>query len=275
MCHHGTDGTPVPRQGPSDLPGSVDAMGARAVLDDYDALLFDLDGVITRTAAVHATAWKALFDEFLRAWADEHGTPFEPFDIAADYVRYVDGRRRYDGVATFLASRGIDLPRGEPSDDGDQPTVCGLGNRKDRYFLAAVERDGVEVFDDALALLDAARAAGTPLAVVSASENAATVLERVGLLDRFAARVTGVEAGAWNLPGKPAPDTFLKAAELLGVAPARAVVLEDAISGVEAGRAGGFGLVVGVDRGGAADALAAHGADVVSADLAELVSRRS
>ena len=244
--------------------------GPSPTLASYDALLFDLDGVITRTAAVHARAWKDLFDEFLSEWAAEHGQPFRPFELPEDYVRYVDGKRRYDGVASFLESRGIELPRGRRTDGPDERTVCGLGNRKDRYFLAALEAQGVDVFPDAVALLDAARRAGTRCAVVSASENADPILERVGLLDHFDVRVTGREAAAWNLPGKPAPDTFLKAAELLGVPAARAVVLEDAISGVQAGRAGGFGLVVGVDRGGAAEALAANGADVVVSDLTTL-----
>ncbi len=244
---------------------------ADGMLAGYDALLFDLDGVITKTAAVHAQAWKALFDEFLLNWSAQHGQAFQPFDIGADYVRYVDGKRRYDGVASFLESRGIALSRGEPTDVPDAPTVCGLGNRKDRYFLAALEEQGVAVFDDAVALLDAVRRAGKRVAVVSASENCDPILRRVGLIDRFDARVTGREASEWHLAGKPAPDTFLKAAELLGVPPAKAVVLEDAISGVQAGKAGGFGLVVGVDRGGAGQALAANGADVVLRDLNELV----
>lgn len=241
------------------------------LLAEHDALLFDLDGVITKTAAVHAQAWKALFDEFLERWAAEHDQPFRPFDIAGDYLRYVDGKRRYDGVASFLESRGIELPWGEPGDAPGAPTVCGLGNRKDAFFLAAVDEQGVEVFDDAVALLDAARGAGKALAVVSASENCDPILERVGLIDRFDVRVTGREASAWHLPGKPAPDTFLKAAELLHVPPAHAVVLEDAISGVQAGRAGGFGLVVGVNRGTAGEQLAANGADLVLADLTELI----
>jgi alpha,alpha-trehalase len=240
-------------------------------LAGIDALLFDLDGVITNTAAVHARAWKELFDGYLEERATTLGEPFRPFVVAEDYVRYVDGRRRYDGVASFLDSRGISLPRGEPSDGPDEPTVCGLGNRKDRYFLVALDEEGVEVFPDAVALLDAARDTGRHIAVVSASENCERILTRAGLLDRFEVRVTGHEAAAWNLPGKPAPDTFLKAAELLGVPPARAAVLEDAISGVQAGRAGGFGLVVGVDRGGAAEGLAANGADVVLSDLTALI----
>lgn len=246
---------------------------AGGTLAAYDALLFDLDGVITKTAAVHARAWKALFDEFLARWSEEHGEPMRPFTIDGDYVRYVDGKRRYDGVASFLESRGISLPRGEPNDGPDEETVCGLGNRKDRYFRAALDQQGVEVFDDAVALLDAAHAAGKRTAVVSASENCEPILRRAGLLDRFDARVTGIEAAAWHLPGKPAPDTFLKAAELLGVVPARAIVLEDAISGVQAGKAGRFGLVVGVDRGEAGEGLAANGADIVLQDLRELAER--
>jgi beta-phosphoglucomutase family hydrolase len=242
-----------------------------SVLTRFRALLFDLDGVITRTAAVHAAAWKVLFDEFLRSWASARGGAFVPFTIEEDYVRHVDGRRRYDGVDTFLRSRGIELPWGTPSDGDDVMTVCGLGNRKDRYFLTTLDREGVEVFEDAVALLDAAGAEGVPMAVVSASENADEVLRRVGLLERFAVRVTGREATAWSLAGKPAPDTFLKAAELLGARAGDAVVLEDAISGVMAGRAGGFGLVVGVDRGGAAEALATNGADVVVSDLRDLL----
>jgi alpha,alpha-trehalase len=249
---------------------------AETTLNRFEALLFDLDGVITKTAAVHSQAWKGLFDEFLRRWSHEHDEPFRPFEIAEDYVRYIDGRRRYDGVASFLDSRGIELPVGEPSDGPDEPTVCGLGNRKDRYFLAAVEAQGIAVFDDAVALLDAARAAGKKVAVVSASENCDPILRQVGLIDRFDVRVTGREAAAWDLRGKPAPDTFLKAAELLGVPPARAVVLEDAIAGVQAGKAGGFGLVVGVDRSDASAAratsaaLAANGADIVLRDLTVL-----
>jgi len=240
----------------------------------FPALLFDLDGVITRTATVHASAWKQLFDGFLGRWSEEHGEPFREFEIATDYVRYVDGRRRYDGVDTFLRSRGIELEWGDPSDPPDKLTVCGLGNAKNRYFAAALEEHGVEVFDDTVALIRAARDRGRRIAVVSASENCRAILERAGVSDLFDAFVTGVEATALSLPGKPAPDTFLKAAEMLGVAPGDAAVFEDAIAGVQAGRAGDFGLVVGVDRGGAREGLAANGADVVSGDLRELIGRR-
>jgi alpha,alpha-trehalase len=237
----------------------------------YDALLFDLDGVITRTATLHAAAWKQLFDDFLSARARERGEPFVAFDTATDYVHYVDGRRRYDGVDTFLRSRGIELPYGDPTDAPEAGTVCGLGNRKNGYFTQLLAELGVEVFDDTVELIMAARRYGQKVAVVSASENCAAILARAGLLDVFDTRVTGVEAAALQLPGKPAPDTYLKAAELLDTPPKAAVVFEDAISGVQAGRAGGFGLVVGVDRRGEADLLRTHGADVVSADLREFL----
>jgi alpha,alpha-trehalase len=243
-----------------------------ADLSRYGALLFDLDGVITRTATLHAAAWKDLFDDFLAARAGERGEPFVPFEVATDYVAYVDGRRRYDGVDTFLRSRGIELPYGDPTDPPGTGTVCALGNRKNGYFTERLARRGVEVFEDTIELIHTARGHGTKVAVVSASENCTAILDRAGLLDLFDTRVTGTEAAAWHLPGKPAPDTYLKAAELLDTPAAGAVVFEDAISGVQAGRAGGFGLVVGVDRRGEAEALLTHGADVVSGDLREFVA---
>ncbi|MGB8020972.1 MAG: beta-phosphoglucomutase family hydrolase [Candidatus Nanopelagicales bacterium] len=243
----------------------------RRVWSEYDAVLFDLDGVIMRTATVHAAAWKHLFDDFLAARARATGRPFEPFDIDSDYRLYVDGRRRYDGVTAFLASRGLQLDYGAPDDPPGAPTCCGLGNRKNRYFLAELAARGVEVFPDAMELLDALRGAEKRLAVVSASENCSALLERVGLLDRFQVRVTGVEAAQWGLAGKPAPDTFLKAAALLGVEPRDAVVVEDSIAGIQAGRAGGFGLVVGVDRRGEPDSLSESGADIVLHDLTDLM----
>jgi beta-phosphoglucomutase family hydrolase len=240
-------------------------------LSGYGALLFDLDGVITRTATLHAAAWKDLFDAYLADRARTLGEPFVPFDTATDYLMYVDGRRRYDGVDTFLRSRGIALPYGDPTDPPGAQTVCGLGNRKNGYFNQRLADQGVELFDDTIDLIHAARAAGTKVAVVSASENCVPILTRAGLLDLFDARVTGTEAAAWHLPGKPAPDTYLKGAELLDTRAGDAVVFEDAVSGVQAGRAGGFGLVVGVDRRGEADLLRAHGADVVSSDLREFL----
>ncbi len=248
-----------------------DSAGGSLIWQGYDAMLFDLDGVITRTASLHAAAWKRLFDQFLANWAAREGGSFEPFDIDRDYRRHVDGRPRYDGVEAFLASRGIRLPRGTPDDPPDLPTCCGLGNRKNGYLAEELATNGVEVFADTVQLLDALRAAGKRLAVVSASENCTAMLARVGLLDRFDVRVTGAEARRWGLAGKPAPDTFLKAAELLGVAPSHAIVFEDAISGVQAGRSGGFGLVVGVDRRGKPEALASSGADMVLDDLTELL----
>jgi len=233
--------------------------------------LFDLDGVLTDTARLHATAWTRTFDEYLAARAERTGTPFLPFDPAADYGAHVDGKRRADGVRDFLASRGIHLPEGEPGDAPDAETVNGLGNRKNELVQRLMRMDGVEVYPASRRYVDQARAAGLALAVVSSSANTATVLEVTGMADRFAAVVDGVAAHERDLPGKPAPDTFLAAAEALGVTPGAAAVFEDAIAGVEAGRAGGFGYVVGVDRLGHAEALRAAGADVVVKDLEELL----
>lgn len=253
------------------MPDPADATPpAPADLSRYDAMLFDLDGVITRTASVHAQSWKSLFDEFLSEWSNQGGAAFEPFEIESDYVRHVDGRRRLDGVRAFLASRGITLAEGGPEDGPEELTVYRLGQRKDRWFNDALERNGVEAFEDGVALVHAMRRQGKAIAVVSASENCVPVLRRAGLLELFPVRVTGVEAHRLGLAGKPQPDTFLEAARQLGVEPERAVVFEDAISGVRAGRAGGFGLVVGVDRTGSADLLAANGADIVVDDLTTL-----
>lgn len=230
------------------------------------ALLLDLDGVVTRTAAVHAAAWKQLFDEYLEERAAPDA-PFVPFDIESDYRRYVDGKPRYDGVLSFLASRGIDLPWGSPADDPSMETVCGLGNRKDGYFEERVRRDGVEVFPDSVRLLEEARRRRMPTAVVSSSKNCRLILESAGLAALFDERVDGVESERLGLAGKPSPETFIEAARRLGVSPPDAVVFEDAIAGVEAGRRGGF-RVVGVDRTGSAAALLEHGADIVTGDLA-------
>ena len=231
------------------------------------ALLFDLDGVLTRTAKVHAAAWSEVFDAFLAA----HGDP-EPFS-PADYAAHVDGRLRQDGVRSFLASRGITLPEGRPDDPPEADTVHGLGNRKNVRLLEVLERDGVERYEGSVQFVEAARAAGLAAAVVSASRNCRQVLEVAGLSELFDVRIDGEVAAQRNLQGKPAPDTFLAAAEALDVAPERAAVIEDAVSGVEAGRAGGFGWVVGVDRIGPrqAEALRAHGADLVVSDLSELL----
>ncbi len=240
--------------------------------DRFDAVLFDLDGVITATASVHAAAWKQMFDAFLRARAQEQGAPFVPFDTGHDYEQYVDGKRRYDGVQSFLESRGIELPHGEPSDSATARTVCGLGNRKNELIGEVLASQGVEVFEGTIALVHQLRALGFKTAVVSSSENAKTMLESAGIQDLFDLRVDGRVASELHLPGKPAPDTFLFAAKRLGVKPERAVVVEDAIAGVQAGRDGGFGLVIGVDRVGRPESLSDNGADVVVGDLSEMLA---
>ncbi|HSE04212.1 MAG TPA: beta-phosphoglucomutase family hydrolase, partial [Methylomirabilota bacterium] len=236
----------------------------------FDAVLFDLDGVVTRTAELHAAAWAELFDAFLRRRAGQGGEPFRPFDRVKDYLAYVDGKPRYEGVRSFLAARRIALPEGDPTDGAKAETVHGLGGRKDALFVERLRRDGVDVFASTVDLIRALRGRGVKTAVVTSSRNGREVLRAAGIEELFDARIDGLDAQALGLTGKPHPDPFLKAAELLGVAPGRAVVIEDAVSGVEAGCRGGFGLVVGLDRGGNRDALAAHGADVVVADLAEL-----
>lgn len=225
----------------------------------YDAVLFDLDGVVTPTAIVHMRAWSEMFNAFLSAWDGEGDTA--PY-TDADYFAQVDGKPRYDGVRDFLTSRGIPAP---------QDRVVELGDRKNDAFNEVLERDGVEAYPGSVQLLDHLRGLGTPLGVVSSSANAPAVLEAAGLLDRFQTVVSGTVAHDLGLPGKPAPDTFLHGAEVLGASPAKAVVLEDAVSGVRAGRAGDFGLVVGVDRGAGVQTLTEAGADLVVADLDELV----
>ncbi|MDZ7733026.1 MAG: beta-phosphoglucomutase family hydrolase [Acidimicrobiia bacterium] len=243
-----------------------------------EALLFDLDGVLTRTAALHAKAWKQAFDGFLgRRGTDggDHGSEdLSPFDVDTDYPAYVDGKPRYDGVQSFLASRGIELPRGSPDDDPGDDTVCAVGNRKNQLVLQILHDDGVETYPDAVALLRNGRKAGLRTAIVSSSKNCLEVITVAGIADLFDARLDGHAVEEGGLAGKPAPDTYLAAADKLDVPPARAVVLEDAVSGVEAGRAGDFGLVVGVDRVGADHAaqLREHGADIVSSALDRLLS---
>lgn len=213
-----------------------------------------------------------MFDDFLNRRAAQGKEPFQPFDIASDYKLYVDGKLRYEGVRSFLASRKIALSEGTPEDPASADTVCGLGNRKDELVKAAIDRGEVEAYPGSVALVHRLREQGIRTGVVSSSNNCEQVLRAVGILDLFEVRVDGLVASQLHLPGKPAPDTFLKAAQLLGVPPARAVVVEDALAGVAAGRAGGFGLVVGVDRDGGADALRTHGADVVVTDLEELLT---
>jgi len=236
-----------------------------------EACLFDLDGVLTDTARMHAAAWKQMFDEFLRGRAEQTGEPFVPFDPVRDYDEYVDGKPRYDGVRSFLAARGIELPEGDQGDPAAKETVHGLGNRKNELVLALLERDGVEPYEGSVRYVKAVREAGLRRAVVSSSANTRQVLEAAGLADLFEVRVDGIVAQEEHLKGKPAPDTFLAAAKKLGVEAAAAAVFEDALAGVAAGKAGRFGFVVGVDRAGQADALREHGADAVVSDLAELL----
>ncbi|MER6038932.1 MULTISPECIES: beta-phosphoglucomutase family hydrolase [unclassified Streptomyces] len=239
--------------------------------DSIQACLFDLDGVVTRTAVVHAAAWKETFDAFLSDYEGERGRPFDP---VADYDEYVDGRPRADGVRAFLESRGIHLPEGGPDDPPDAGTVHGLGNRKNVLLLDKIRTGGVEAYEGTLRYLEAVRAAGLRTAIVSSSANCRDVLRSVGAEHFFDVRIDGVVAAERKLPGKPRPDTFLAAARDLGVEADRAAVFEDALAGMDAGRAGGFGYVVGVDRTGQGDALYAHGASVVVKDLAELGGKR-
>ena len=241
--------------------------------DGIHGCLFDLDGVLTQTAKVHDAAWKQTFDDFLRARAGQAGQPFTPFDPVKDYDEYVNGKPRADGTRSFLASRGIELPEGSPDDPPDAPTVNGLGNRKNVLLLQMIRTSGVEAYPGSVRYVRAARDAGLRRAVVSSSANCHDVLVAAGIEDLFEARIDGVVAAREHLRGKPAPDTFLAGAKALGLAPPAAAVFEDALAGVAAGRAGGFGYVVGVDRAGQADALKAHGADIVVTDLAELLDR--
>ena len=235
----------------------------------FDAAVLDLDGVVTRTAKVHALAWKTMFDDFLGARLPDADAG-RPFDIDGDYRRYVDGKPRQDGVRSFLASRGITLPDGEPDDPPNRETLWGLGNRKNRLFRDRLAEDGVEVYASSVRMLRALRAAGFGIAVVSSSRNCAAVLDAANIADLFDTRVDGVDLERQGLAGKPAPDMFLEASRRLGAEPARAAGFEDAVAGVEAIRAAGFGLVVGVDRGDHGDALREHGADLVVGDLGEL-----
>jgi beta-phosphoglucomutase family hydrolase len=235
------------------------------------ACLFDLDGVLTETATLHAAAWKEMFDAYLRRRAERTGEEFAPFDAHADYGEYVDGKPRYDGVRAFLVARGIELPEGEPSDPPDAETVCGLGNHKNEIVLRLMRERGVSAYEGSVRYLEALRDARVPSAVVSSSANAGEVLAAAGIERYFQARIDGAVAEREQLRGKPAPDTFLAGARALGVGPEEAAVFEDALAGVAAGRAGDFACVVGVDREGHAQALREHGADIVVRDLAELL----
>jgi beta-phosphoglucomutase family hydrolase len=242
--------------------------------DSVKACLFDLDGVLTQTAKVHAAAWKQMFDDYLRRRAERSGEKFVPFDEVRDYDEYVDGKPRYDGVRSFMASRGIDLPQGTPDDPPDAETIDGLGNRKNEIVLKIIHEDGVEPYEGSVRYVKAARDAGLRRAVVSSSTNARDVLTAAGIIDLFEEIIDGHTTEREHLNGKPAPDTYLAGARAVGVGPDKAAVYEDALAGVESGRAGNFAFVVGVDRVGQAEALKAHGADVVVKDLSELLDRK-
>ncbi|MFB8182055.1 HAD family hydrolase [Streptomyces sp. NPDC055966] len=238
------------------------------------ACLFDLDGVLTQTAKVHAASWKEMFDAYLRERATCEGNTFVPFDAVGDYDEYVDGRPREDGVRTFLAARGVHLPEGSPGDPPEAETVSGLGNRKNELVLRRIREEGVEPYDGSVRFVHTVRAAGLRCAVVSSSANARDILRAAGIEGLFDERIDGVVTRERRLRGKPAPDTYLEAARGLSTDPGEAAVFEDALAGVEAGRAGRFGVVVGVDRVGQAEQLQAHGADLVVRDLADLLEER-
>ena len=239
--------------------------------DRFDAVLFDLDGVLTATAKVHAACWKKVFDAFLRKKAESEGKPFEPFQIDSDYRQYVDGKPRYDGVRDFLTSRGIRLPEGSREDPPGHNTVCALGNSKDELIAQIMETEGVDPYEDAISLVRALRDLGIKTGVVSSSRHCDRALAAAGIDEFFDVRVDGNVVQELGLPGKPAPDSFLEAARRLGVAPDRTAVVEDAISGIMAGRAGNFALVVGVSRKDDADVLKESGAHVVLTDLRDLI----
>lgn len=237
----------------------------------FDVVLFDLDGVLTDTAKVHAACWKKMFDEFLRKRAESRGEEYRPFSITEDYYLYVDGRLRSDGVRDFLRSRNVNLPEGDPDAPPESETVSGLGNRKNDMVNALMESEGIDVYPDSMAWVRLLREQGYKTAVVSASSNCKTILNSAKILDLFDTIVDGTVAADLGLAGKPSPDTYLKAAEQLGAEPKRAVVVEDAIAGVKAGRSGGFGLVIGVARKGNYQELKENGADLVVTDLSELI----
>jgi beta-phosphoglucomutase family hydrolase len=235
-------------------------------LTTYDAVLFDLDGVLTPTAEVHMHAWRAMFEELFAQWG------IEPPYTDDDYFAYLDGKKRYDGVASLLHSRDIEVPWGDPSDPPSADTVCGIGNRKNEVFERVLRQEGIAPYPGSLALLDRLRDAGVPVAVVSSSKNAAEVLDVAGIRDRFAVVMDGVIAERDQLASKPAPDVFIEAARMLGAEPARSAAVEDALSGVKSAAQGGFGLVVGVDRGVGADVLREAGAHIVVDDLEEFIA---
>lgn len=239
--------------------------------DNFDAVLFDLDGVLTATAKVHAVSWKRMFDEFLSQRSKDNNKSFVPFEIDTDYKHYVDGKPRLEGVRSFLKLRGIDLPEGSADTASEEHTIYSLGKRKDEIFHSILKNDGVEVYETSVAWVNYLRSQEIKIAVVSSSRNCEAVLKAADITDLFDARVDGKVAASLEIAGKPAPDTYLKAAQMLNAQPKRCVVVEDAISGVQAGRAGGFGLVIGVNRNDDADALINNGADIVVADLGEML----
>jgi beta-phosphoglucomutase family hydrolase len=247
----------------------------RANVTDFEAVLCDLDGVITNTAVLHAAAWKRLFDHYLQGLAGSTGALWTPFNLEEDYRLYVDGKSRYDGVRDFLKSRGLSLPSGLPEDPSDKETIYGLGNKKDEYFEKAMREQGVAVYPGTARYLHAARQAGLKMAVVSSSHHCREVIDAAGLTALFDTRIDGHEVDRLRLKGKPAPDTFLEAARRLVVHPGKAIVIEDALAGVQAGHAGKFGLVIGVNRYDQAEALRQHGADIVVSDLAELLPNKA
>lgn len=236
----------------------------------HHAVIFDLDGVITKTATLHAIAWKQLFDEFLMTRAEKEDHPYEPFDQENDYLKYVDGKPRYEGIISFLKSRKIEIPMGYPDDPPEKQTICGMGNKKNLMFLEELKRSGVEVYYSTIELIKQLRKRGIKTALISSSKNCTTIINQVGAADLFDAKIDGIDSDKLHIKGKPAPDIFLRAAEQLGVEPQHAVVVEDAISGVEAGRRGGFAEVIGVDRANQSEELLLHGAHVVVKDLEEV-----
>lgn len=259
--------------GPASVdPSVVPDVAAVGLIDGVRGCLFDLDGVITKTATVHAAAWKEMFDAYLQKAAKRSGGRFVPFDTAADYDAYVDGKSREDGTRSFLTSRGVTLPEGDADDPADGETISGLSNRKNEIVQRRIREDGVEVYDGSVRYVRAVRAHGLRCAVVSSSANCQAVLAAAGLEDLFEQRIDGLTARREHLKGKPAPDMFLAGARALGMKPAECAVFEDALAGVEAGRAGSFSQVIGVDRVGQAQALHEHGADVVVSDLAKLLA---
>jgi alpha,alpha-trehalase len=237
---------------------------------NYQGVIFDLDGVITQTAKVHARAWKKMFDQFLEKLSEEEGTDYKPLNIETDYPEYIDGIPRYDGVREFLKSRDIEIPYGSPSDPPDERTICGLGNRKNELFLETLEEQGAEVYEDTVTMIKKWRDDGLKTAVISSSKNCKPVLETAGLLNLFDARVDGVIAAELDIPGKPEPDIFIEAAGRLGNSPAECVVFEDAIAGVKSASNGGIGLVVGVARKDNDGELLKNGADITVTELTEL-----